>query len=104
MSAGLFALYNFGGEGDLYPFIYYGLKAMSNRGDVAVAYVWGDGGLKRVDVDLTREEGGAAHGVAAVGCVYVDNCCKETGAAWCVNSAQRRPRRGAARRRRRMWP
>ncbi|MEM0370648.1 MAG: phosphoribosyltransferase family protein [Pyrobaculum sp.] len=79
MSAGLFALYNFGGESDLYPFIYYGLKAMSNRGDVAVAYVWGDGGLKRVDVDLTREEGGAAHGVAAVGCVYVDNCCKETG-------------------------
>lgn len=77
MSAGLFALYNFGEEADLYPFIYYGLKAMSNRGDVAVAYVWGSSGLQRVEVDLAREESRGARGVAAVGCVYTEDCCRE---------------------------
>ena len=55
MSAGLFAIYHFGGGANLYPFIYFGLKAMSNRGDYAVAYVWEGGRLKKVEVDLSKE-------------------------------------------------
>jgi len=77
MSAGLFAIYHFGGGIDLYPFLYYGLKAMSNRGDVAVAYVYNNGEIRRLEVDLSREGEGSAPGVAAVGCVYVEDCCKE---------------------------
>jgi len=61
----------------LYPFLYYGLKAMSNRGDVAVAYVYNNGEIRRLEVDLSREGEGSAPGAAAVGCVYVEDCCKE---------------------------
>ncbi|MGC9050352.1 phosphoribosyltransferase family protein [Pyrobaculum sp.] len=85
MSAGLLALYSFGGEVNLYPLVYYGLKAMSNRGDYAVAYIYGGGGLRRVEVDLSREEAVEARGVAAVGCVYTEDCCREAGdGAACV--------------------
>lgn len=78
MSAGLFAIYHFGGGANLHPFIYFGLKAMSNRGDYAVAYVWEGGRLKKVEVDLSKEEEKTVFGEAAVGCVYVENCCRET--------------------------
>ncbi|MFN3804163.1 MAG: phosphoribosyltransferase family protein [Pyrobaculum sp.] len=78
MSAGLFAIYSFGGEVELYPLLYYGLKAMSNRGDVASAYTLAGGVVKRVEIDLSREEERSVTGEAAVGCVYVEECCKET--------------------------
>lgn len=77
MSAGLLALYSFGGEVNLYPLLFYGLKAMSNRGDRAVAYVYSKGSLKRLELDLSREDGRAVEGSAAIGCVHAEDCCEE---------------------------
>lgn len=79
MSAGLFAIYSFGGEVELYPLLYYGLKAMSNRGDVASAYILKGGAVRKVDIDLSTEGERSVTGEAAVGCVYVEECCKEVG-------------------------
>ncbi|MEM0484125.1 MAG: phosphoribosyltransferase family protein [Pyrobaculum sp.] len=79
MSAGLFAIYSFQGSVNLYPFVYYGLRAMANRGDVAVAYILGETGeLRRVEVDFSKEAAGEARGVAAVGCVSTEDCCRAT--------------------------
>lgn len=85
MSAGLFAVYSFAGEVNLYPLVYYGLKAMANRGDVAIAYLLGPRGLERLDLDLSREAPREAKGVAAVGCVYTEDCCREEdGVVYCA--------------------
>jgi amidophosphoribosyltransferase len=54
MSAGLLGIYSFGGTAELWPLVFYGLKAMANRGDSAEAYVYDGGGLRRVEVDLYR--------------------------------------------------
>ncbi len=75
MSAGLFAIFNFGGETDLYPLLHYGVKAMSNRGDVTSVYILRGGRVEKIDVS---PESGKAVGQAAVGCVYVEDCCVET--------------------------
>jgi amidophosphoribosyltransferase len=78
MSAGLLGVYSFGGAAELWPLIFYGLKAMANRGDSAEAYVYDGGGLRRVEVDLAREAEKSLRGVAAVGCVSPDgDCCAE---------------------------
>ncbi|WP_258871779.1 hypothetical protein [Pyrobaculum aerophilum] len=59
--------------------MYYGLRAMANRGDVAVAYILGETGeLRRVEVDFSKEAAGEARGVAAVGCVSTEDCCRAT--------------------------
>lgn len=79
MSAGLLAIYSFGGPTNLLPFIYYGLKAMSNRGDRAVAYVHDGRSARRLELDLAREPEGRVEGTAAVGCVHVEDCCREEG-------------------------
>ncbi|MGK0550247.1 MAG: amidophosphoribosyltransferase, partial [Pyrobaculum sp.] len=85
MSAGLLAIYSFAGEINLYPLVYYGLRAMANRGDVAVAYLLGRRGLERLEVDLSREEPRDVRGVAAVGCVYTEDCCRVEGdVAYCA--------------------
>ncbi|MGC9169819.1 MAG: phosphoribosyltransferase family protein [Thermoproteus sp.] len=80
MSAGLLAIYSFGGSLDLYPLLYYGLKAMANRGDVAIAYVHDGGDVRKIELDLAKEdEKRRATGRAAVGCVHVEDCCREMG-------------------------
>ncbi|MEM1570869.1 phosphoribosyltransferase family protein [Pyrobaculum sp.] len=85
MSAGLLAIYSFAGEINLYPLVYYGLRAMANRGEVAVAYLLGRRGLERLEVDLSREEPRDVRGVAAVGCVYTEDCCRVEGdVAYCA--------------------
>jgi amidophosphoribosyltransferase len=78
MSAGLLGIYSFGGAAELWPLVFYGLKAMANRGDSAEAYVYDGGGLRRIEVDLAREAEKSLRGVAAVGCVSPDgDCCAE---------------------------
>ena len=82
MSAGLLGIYSFGGPTELWALIYYGLKAMANRGDRAEAYLHAGGRAERVEVDLAREEERSARGVAAVGCVSPNgDCCEERGGA-----------------------
>jgi amidophosphoribosyltransferase len=78
MSAGLLGVRSFGGAAELWPLIFYGLKAVANRGDSAEAYVYDGGGLRRGEVDLAREAEKSLRGVAAVGCVSPDGgCCAE---------------------------
>jgi amidophosphoribosyltransferase (EC 2.4.2.14) len=78
MAVGLLGIYSFGGSAELWPLIFYGLKAMSNRGEHAEAYVYTGGGIERVEVDLAREAERSIRGVAAVGCVSPDGgCCTE---------------------------
>ncbi len=55
MSAGLLGVCSFGGAAELWPLVFYGLKAMANRGDSAEAYVYDGDGLRRVEAGLTRE-------------------------------------------------
>ncbi|ACB40819.1 phosphoribosyltransferase family protein [Pyrobaculum neutrophilum] len=77
MSAGLFAIYSFGGSVELWSMVYYGLRALANRGDFAEAYVY-NGGVERVEVDLSREVERSLRGSAAVGCVSPNGgCCRE---------------------------
>lgn len=77
MSVGLFAIYSFGGPVELWSMVYYGLKALTNRGDFAEAYVY-NGGVERVEVDLSREVERSLRGSAAVGCVSPNGgCCRE---------------------------
>jgi amidophosphoribosyltransferase len=79
MSAGLLGIYSFGGAAELWPLVFYRLKAMANRGDSAETYVYDGGGLRRIEVDLAREAEKSLRGVAAVGCVSPDgDCCAES--------------------------
>jgi len=80
MSAGLLGIYSFGGAVELWPLIYYGLKAMSNRGESAEAYLHTGEGIEKVEVDLAREVEKSARGLAAVGCVSPEGgCCEKVG-------------------------
>ncbi|MEL9990606.1 MAG: phosphoribosyltransferase family protein [Thermoproteus sp.] len=95
MSAGLFAIYHFGGEANLYPLAYYGLKAMANRGDRAVAYILSEAGLRKLEVDLDKEpETATAPGRAAVGCVSTEECCWEHGGSVVCSFGPERPHLG----------
>lgn len=73
MSAGLLAVYAFGPETELGPYVHYGILSMRNRGHVRRAYVYNKEGVQ--EVDPGRSVG--LWGNAAIGCVWAQNCCTE---------------------------